>query len=357
MGLSDPNRALGPEEAAHHVRSPRTRQRLARRVHGTPRPPAWRRIVRAHHRGPGPEPDRGGASLRREPQAVGKWRRQGAPSERAGAMVDLSAATDLLVRHLNVTASRPWCDGRSRRSAGESLMALWGEARRGRCWQPAATCSGSTGHTPDRGADRRGVSLGSAVSDLARRGFRGPAQPTRTMAFRFSGCRPMHRRSSARTFRGRSTSGSDSIARHQRAHRAHVAPPRAPRRRDVLVRRGPRERLGYLPDDGSRIRARVIQSVGGQTVALPADSGRSRRCRARSARARRDRPWHESCSVFIRPARSLPTRSGGARRRTARTRAAGQSALPRPAGSSARLHLGIRGTRGRCACCGCGTGS
>ena len=33
-------------------------------------------------------------------QAVGKWLRHGAPPERAGAVSDLAAATDLLVRHL-----------------------------------------------------------------------------------------------------------------------------------------------------------------------------------------------------------------------------------------------------------------
>lgn len=33
-------------------------------------------------------------------QAIGKWRRHGVPPERAGAVADLAAATDLLVRHL-----------------------------------------------------------------------------------------------------------------------------------------------------------------------------------------------------------------------------------------------------------------
>ena len=33
-------------------------------------------------------------------QAVGKWLRHGVPPERAGAISDLAAATDLLVRHL-----------------------------------------------------------------------------------------------------------------------------------------------------------------------------------------------------------------------------------------------------------------
>lgn len=33
-------------------------------------------------------------------QAIGKWRAQGPPAGRAGALADLAAATDLLVRHL-----------------------------------------------------------------------------------------------------------------------------------------------------------------------------------------------------------------------------------------------------------------
>ena len=33
-------------------------------------------------------------------QAIGKWRRRGVPPERAGAVADLAAATDLLVHHL-----------------------------------------------------------------------------------------------------------------------------------------------------------------------------------------------------------------------------------------------------------------
>ena len=59
-------------------------------------------------------------------QAVGKWLRQGAPPERAGAMADLFAATDLLVRHLKrdripAVVRRP-IPARD----GESLVALWG---------------------------------------------------------------------------------------------------------------------------------------------------------------------------------------------------------------------------------------
>ena len=34
-------------------------------------------------------------------QAVGKWLRHGVPPERAGAISDMAAATDLLVHHLN----------------------------------------------------------------------------------------------------------------------------------------------------------------------------------------------------------------------------------------------------------------
>lgn len=33
-------------------------------------------------------------------QAIGKWRRRGVPPDRAGAVADLAAATDLLVHHL-----------------------------------------------------------------------------------------------------------------------------------------------------------------------------------------------------------------------------------------------------------------
>ena len=33
-------------------------------------------------------------------QAIGKWRRRGVPAERAGAVADLAAATELLVHHL-----------------------------------------------------------------------------------------------------------------------------------------------------------------------------------------------------------------------------------------------------------------
>ncbi len=59
-------------------------------------------------------------------QAVGKWLRQGAPSDRAGAVADLSAATDLLVRHLE----RDRIPAVVRRPipalGGESLVALWG---------------------------------------------------------------------------------------------------------------------------------------------------------------------------------------------------------------------------------------
>ena len=59
-------------------------------------------------------------------QAAAKWMRQGAPPERASAMADLSAATDLLVRHLK----RDRIPAVVRRPipalGGESLVALWG---------------------------------------------------------------------------------------------------------------------------------------------------------------------------------------------------------------------------------------
>ena len=59
-------------------------------------------------------------------QAAGKWLQKGAPPERASAMADLAAATDLLVRHLKrdripAVVRRP-----SPALDGESLVALWG---------------------------------------------------------------------------------------------------------------------------------------------------------------------------------------------------------------------------------------
>ena len=62
---------------------------------------------------------------------VGKWLRQGAPSDRAGAMADLSAATDLLVRHFERDRI-PAVVRRPIPALGdESLVALWerGETR------------------------------------------------------------------------------------------------------------------------------------------------------------------------------------------------------------------------------------
>ena len=126
-GTSDTSRALGPDEAADRT--------FAAHEHDS----AWldaftERLDRL----------RGGASFARtievwglsqaeaarlfrvSRQAVGKWLRQGAPPERAGAMADLFAATDLLVRHLKrdripavVRRPIPALDG-------ESLIALWG---------------------------------------------------------------------------------------------------------------------------------------------------------------------------------------------------------------------------------------
>ena len=127
VGTSDTSRSLGPEEAAERTFA----------AHG--QDSAWldaftERLDRL----------RGGASFARtievwglsqaeaarlfgvSRQAVGKWLRNGAPSERAGVVTDLSAATDLLVRHLKhdripavVRRPIPALDG-------ESLVGLWG---------------------------------------------------------------------------------------------------------------------------------------------------------------------------------------------------------------------------------------
>ena len=99
--MSDPNRAISPEEAADRT--------FAGHEHDRDRLNAFtERLDRL----------RGGISFARtieiwglsqaeaahlfgvSRQAVGKWLRQGAPPDRAGAMAHLSAATDLLVRHL-----------------------------------------------------------------------------------------------------------------------------------------------------------------------------------------------------------------------------------------------------------------
>ena len=127
VDMSDPNRALSPEEAADRT--------FAGREHDSGRLDAFtERLDRL----------RGGVSFARtieiwglshaeaarlfgvSRQAVGKWLRQGAPSDRAGAMADLSAATDLLVHHLE----RDRIPAVVRRPipalGGESLVALWG---------------------------------------------------------------------------------------------------------------------------------------------------------------------------------------------------------------------------------------
>ena len=131
-GTTAARRALGPEEAADRTFA----------AHG--RDGAWldaftERLDRL----------RGGASFARtmdvwglsqaeaarlfgvSRQAVGKWLQRGAPPERAGAMADLSAATDLLVHHLK----RDRIPAVVRRPipalGGESLVTLWerGETR------------------------------------------------------------------------------------------------------------------------------------------------------------------------------------------------------------------------------------
>ena len=125
--MSDPNRALGPEAAADRAFA--VHEPDGGRLDGfTERPDRWR----------------GGASFARtievwglsraeaarifgvSRQTVDNWLRQGAPSDRAGEMADLSAATDLLVRHLE----RDRIPGVVRRPilalGGESLVVLWG---------------------------------------------------------------------------------------------------------------------------------------------------------------------------------------------------------------------------------------
>ena len=127
VGTSDTSRSLGPEEAADRTFT----------AHG--QDSAWldaftERLDRL----------RGGASFARtievwglsqaeaarlfgvSRQAAAKWMRQGAPPERASAMADLCAATDLLVRHLK----RDRIPAVVRRPipalGGESLVVLWG---------------------------------------------------------------------------------------------------------------------------------------------------------------------------------------------------------------------------------------
>ena len=127
VGTSDTSRSLGPEEAADRTFT----------AHGQDN--AWldaftERLDRL----------RGRASFARtievwglsqaeaarlfgvSRQAAAKWMRQGAPPERVSAMADLSAATDLLVRHLK----RDRIPAVVRRPipalGGESLVVLWG---------------------------------------------------------------------------------------------------------------------------------------------------------------------------------------------------------------------------------------
>ena len=138
VGTSDASRALGPEEAADRTFAAHEQDSV------------WldaftERLDRL----------RGGASFARtlgvwglsqaeaarlfgvSRQAAAKWLRQGAPPERAVAMADLSAATDLLLRHLKhdripAVVRRP-----IPALGGESLVALWG---RGETRTVLATC-------------------------------------------------------------------------------------------------------------------------------------------------------------------------------------------------------------------------
>jgi len=127
LGMSDPNRALGPEEAADRT--------FTAHEHDSGWLDAFtERLDRL----------RGGASFGRtievwglsqadaarlfgvSRQAVGQWLRQGAPSDRAGPMADLSAATDLLVRHLERDRIRAVVRRPIPALGGESLVVLWG---------------------------------------------------------------------------------------------------------------------------------------------------------------------------------------------------------------------------------------
>ena len=127
VGMSDPNRALGSEEATN--RMPAAHEHESGRLDASTERP---------------NRQRGGASFARtievwglsqaeaarlfgvSRQTVGRWLRQGAPSNRAGAMADLAAASDLLVGHLE----RDRIPAAVRRPipalGGESLVALWG---------------------------------------------------------------------------------------------------------------------------------------------------------------------------------------------------------------------------------------
>ena len=62
-------------------------------------------------------------------QAIGKWRAQGVPAGRIEAVADLSAATDVLVRHLKRDRIPAVVRRRSARLGGMSLVDLVGAGR------------------------------------------------------------------------------------------------------------------------------------------------------------------------------------------------------------------------------------
>lgn len=56
------------------------------------------------------------------PQALGEWRSAGIPAERAAAVADLAAATDLLVRHLRADRIPAVVRRSAERLGGRSLL-------------------------------------------------------------------------------------------------------------------------------------------------------------------------------------------------------------------------------------------
>ena len=132
VGTSDPNRALGPEEAADrtfaaHEQDSAWLDAFTERLDRLRGAASFRRTIEVWGLSQAAAARLFGVSR----QAAGKWLRRGAPPERAVAIADLSATTDLLVRHLK----RDRIPAVVRRPipalGGESLVALWarGETR------------------------------------------------------------------------------------------------------------------------------------------------------------------------------------------------------------------------------------
>ena len=127
LGMSDPNRALGPEEAADRTFTAHEHdsgwldaftERLDRLRGGA----SFGRTIEVRGLSQADAARLFGVSR----QAVGQWLRQGAHSDRAGPMADLSAATDLLVRHLERDRIRAVVRRPIPALGGESLVVLWG---------------------------------------------------------------------------------------------------------------------------------------------------------------------------------------------------------------------------------------